>query len=466
VRVGLTDLARLADQLHADSDMPLRELAARDRKIGLKLVTGSNQAKLLAWLDALGGEASTDRHLDNVVATLTGWLGVAGLISGISVMSGLLLAGSQQPVNVLLFLTLFIGTQLLFLLLTFITGFSVARGAVLHLPFENLNPARLLLRRVQARLAKHLGEVNLATIARLAVLRWGQLFGVTFNLGAAAAFLLILLVTDRSFGWSSTLDISEHTMLQVTQVLSAPWSGWLPAANISPETVAATRFHALQVVFDVEQSAAMRAWWPFLFLSMVVYGLLPRVLLWSIFQLQYRWRLATAFLHYPGVSLVLERMASPRIDTQAGGDAPPAETGTGSKIGTVSGGQTFAVLIDWAAAETDSSADLRAMGIEADMKKQAGLQLADDRSLIVDLNREKPATLAIAVKSWEPPLADLADFILALNTGGDCFLLLLPLKGSRITTAEKQDWQHFAGQLPHRRVQILAGESAPAAPVQ
>jgi len=392
--IRLNDLARLAEQLNADSDMPLHKLAARDRKIGMQYKTGSDQSKLMAWLDALGSR--TDLHLDSLVTTISAWLGIAGFISGICVMTGLLVMGRQQPVNVLLFLTLFIGTQLLFLLLTLVVSLSMARAGALHLPFESLNPARFMLRRVLAKLTKHIGEASFATVGRLALLRWGQLFGVAFNIGAAVAFMLILLVTDRSFGWSSTLEISDQVLLRITQVLSAPWSQWLPATEISPDIIAITRFRALQVVFDAQQVAAMRAWWPFLFLNMIVYGLLPRAILWTFFQLQYRRRLDAAFLHYPGAGLVLERMASPRVDTRSDTDMQEAGLAPGQDVGTLVYGRHFTVLIDWAAAVADSSEGLQALGVNAGMIEQAGLQSADDLELISDLNRDKPGNTRLS----------------------------------------------------------------------
>jgi len=461
MRPDLDDLARLDRQLDADSERPLRQLAARDREIGRGLDRGSSQTRLLAWLDRVDSGAGRRPRLEAIAASITLWLGVAGLLSGISVMSGLLLVGRQQPVNVLLFLALFIGTQLLLLLLTLAVGIGVTRGSALHLPFENLNPVRLLWQKALARLSGALGQRHFAVIGRLALLRWGQLFGVWFNLGAAAAFMTILLVTDRSFGWSSTLDISDGAVWRLTQLLSAPWSAWLPAAATSPDLVAATRFHALQVVFDAGQSASMRGWWPFLFMSMVCYGLLPRFVLWSVFRWQYRRRLRLAFTRFPGVSLVLGRIDSPSVATQgeAGGNHP--QTAGYADIGLLPADRRFSVLLDWAGAFAGSSADTGRFAMEAGNTLKAGLDLEADRQLLQRLNRERPASILIAVKSWEPPLSDLGDFIRGLDTGGDCFLLLLPLRGGGISVAERQDWQHFAARFPHRHLTVLAGEAGP-----
>ncbi len=463
MRPDLDDLARLDRQLSADSERPLRELAARDRKIGRNLGPGSDAARLLAWLDSVDDGAGHGLRLETIAGSITLWLGVGGLFAGISVMSGLLLVGRQQPVNVLLFLALFIGTQLLLVLLTLVVAIGASRGRALHLPLEGLNPVRLLWQRALRRLNAALGQRHYAVIGRLALLRWGQLFGVWFNLGAAAAFMVILLVTDRSFGWSSTLDISDGAVWRLAHWLSAPWAAWLPGATISPEVIAATRFRALQLVFDAGQSASMRSWWPFLFMCMACYGLLPRLLLWSLVRWQYRRRLRRVFSRYPGVSLVLDRIASPSVETRAKNAEPRHQAAHYQNPGPLPRGRRFSLLLDWADAVAASGADLRELAIEVDRVVSAGVVLKDDRQLLEKMRQESPATLLIAVKGWEPPLADLADFISGLDPGRDCFLLLLPLGGQAVSAAETQDWQHFAAQFPGRRVRILAGEGAAVA---
>lgn len=463
MRPDLDDLAHLDRQLSADSERPLRELAARDRKIGQSLGPGTNTERLLAWLDTVDTEAGRGLRLEAIAGSITLWLGVSGLLAGISVMSGLLLVGRQQPVNVLLFLALFIGTQLLLVLLTLVVAIGASRGRALHLPLEGLNPVRLLWQRALARLNMTLGQRRYAVIGRLALLRWGQLFGVWFNLGAAAAFMVVLLVTDRSFGWSSTLDISDGVIWHLTHWLSAPWAAWLPGATISPDVIAATRFRALQLVFDAGQSAAMRSWWPFLFMCMVFYGLLPRLLLWSLVRWQYRRRLRRVFSRYPGVSLVLDRIASPSVETRAENAEPRHEATHYQNPGRLPRGRRFSLLLDWAGAVAASGTDLDELAIDADSVVSAGVVLKDDQQVLEKMREDRPAALLIAVKGWEPPLADLADFIRGLGSGRDCFLLLLPLAGHAISAAEVQDWQHFAAQFPGRRVRILTGEGTAVA---
>src|SRR5690606_3958019 len=129
---------------------------------------------------------------------------------------------------------------------------------------SRLNVIHWLVHRSYRRLNEKLRPDQFSPLIRWLMLSLGQLFGVCFNLGALLALLLTLLLMDRSFGWSSTLDISGSGLHQLLQALAAPWSWFWPAAGVDLTLVDSTRYQSLQRQFDADQVQAMRAWWPFL----------------------------------------------------------------------------------------------------------------------------------------------------------------------------------------------------------
>lgn len=342
-----------------------------------------------------------------------------------------------------MFLLLFIGVQLLLLCLTAIAVIGLGSG-YFHLPLELLNPIRLLFLRSSRTLTGSMRWENFQDLIRLALLRGGQWFGIAFNVSAAVTFLLILAATDRSFGWSSTFAISDQALARFVQTMSAPWHWLFAEAQVEYVVIEQSRFHALQTQFNAEQISQMRQWWPFLFASIVFYGLLPRAILWLVFQLLYRRQLAHSFVNFPGASLVLDRLKSPYIQTQVNAEfTPPINEPTHLQKTRPSGSMA---ILNWAGAARDKNKIAQVLNCEVSAIQDAGIDLSKDQFLVQEIQHGDAKAVVIAVKSWEPPLAELRDFIEQLPPTKDCHLLLISLDKKAVTQGELQDWQHFARQ--------------------
>jgi len=62
------------------------------------------------------------------------------------------------------------------------------------------------------------------------------------------------------------------------------------------------------------------------------------------------------------------------------------------------------------------------------------------------------------VKSWEPPMADLADFLDNFASVPRCTLFLIPLPHKSVSTTRLGDWQLFARALAFSVVDVQALE--------
>ena len=74
--------------------------------------------------------------------------------------------------------------------------------------------------------------------------------------------------------------------------------------------------------------------------------------------------------------------------------------------------------------------------------------LADDELGAASINRQRPERLLVAVKAWEPPMADLRDFLGELQSVSHCTLCLVPLPGKSVVEHNLQEWRDFSRELP------------------
>ncbi len=442
------DLVRLSEQMERDRDRSWSELQARDNKIGRHCSgAGNDQAQLLCWLDQLEREADgEDRQ--------SGWLnegtvgvlaGGASFVFGFLAMVGFLFAHGQGMVNVLWFFAIFVCLQVLFWLVSAVTLVLVLMGGT---PASmNLNPARwMLARSVPGR--RHWREFQ--DVIQLVFLRYGQGMGVGFLLGCLSAFVLVLALNDFTFIWSSTFNLSDEVMLAGADTVAAPWARWLPVATVDAEIVAQSRYYPTGGKFSTEQLRSMHSWWPLLLAAMVCYCLLPRLLLWLLARYLYRRRITANFLHYPGVDLVLRRMSQPPIRTQGSGASAGAGTDSVTGEAAVELPQEGVLLVNWSDAISAKELGLftELQGLGADNMVAAGLTFSQDQDALARARQSEVTLVILVVKSWEPPMADLADFIAELVSYASCLVFLRPLDGEDIPSDRIEDWKRFSSDVP------------------
>ena len=451
----LSDLYRLAEQLDLDRELPLHAARERDHAIGLDCHSRDDIGRLLCWLDAVSSpNGPEDAHktpfLSESSAAALGR--ILALVAGFSGMAGFLFAGGRGLVNVFLFMLLFVIVQWM---LCLVAALVMARtlGGSHTPPLLSLNPARLLLARTLPD-KRSLREAQSAL--RLVFLRYGQELGALFTLGAIAAFFVVLALGDFTFVWGSTFQISDTLVEEMTALLAAPWSSWLPAATVSADLIFASRFHPAISSLSPADIDAMRGWWPFLIMCMVSYALAPRLLLWLASRFFYARQVRAAFVCLPGAERVLQRMKSPLVTTQ--GSAGPGQAAQHPATSADRG----LLLLNWANALTpqDVSRFEVFAPVAADNVVSAGVgTLPQERERLAATFSRHFEHIYVAVKSWEPPLADLADILAGFERVPRCTLYLVPLPHKPVSAARLADWQLFARGLAFGAVDVQALES-------
>lgn len=454
----ISDLYHLANQLKQDQDLPLEQLRQRDRDIGLACSAGGSAwQRLHCWLGAVDPDAIHRPAWARSASSLL-LLNLLALLGGFGAMAGVLLGSVNALVNVLFWLLLFVGLQWLLMAGSVLVLIQLLRGRVPRA--SPIDPARWVLHRRWPDV-RTLREAQ--PLLQLLFLRHGQVLGALFAGGAALAFIVLPAVDHYGFVWGSTYQLSDGFMHSLVETLAWPWESFLPGATVAPEVVSSSRYHAGVQVLEARRLEDMSGWWEFLLLVLLVYSLFPRMLLWGVSRWLYRRQLAASLLDYPGVERVLARMQVPLVSTS--GAAAELQPVSGNRAFQVPSSETpltlwpRALLVEVAAAFGENplaSFEELADGQPGLRAQLAGADLATDRQVLVDLPRDDIDRLYLAVKGWEPPVAELADLLEPLFDVPHCSLLLVPLPGRPLPQHKIEDWRAFARALPFQGVDVQA----------
>jgi hypothetical protein len=452
-RPRIADWLDLHAQLRRDESVAYDVAHRRDRPIGALDRVGAAHpaAKLVAWLQAMraldreaGREPLPGRAVADALRLAISGLVVAGLVFGVMAAFGAFAFQPLGRINVVALLAVLVGLQWILLMLS-ILG-ALPKGLRRWVPLLGaepegggpLQPARWALRFVPAAQRAVLEEAfgrgrawekHSAALRRWLLVSAAQASAVAFNVGAIATALLLVVFTDLSFGWSTTLEVEPGTIGAVTDRLAWPWAAFWPEAVPSRELVEATRYFRIAAAPPSDLSpAAYGAWWPFVVMVMAVYGLGPRLVFAMVARSRLRRAVDRAMVDLPGSRRVLERLAAPLVETaarsigEAGAASPHASDVAAGRL------PREAVLLEWADAVAAApegagfsavehfAAGGRRPANEDERAVEAAARSAIDHDLPV----------VVGVRGFEPPLLELLDLLgvlrSALGEGREIFV--------------------------------------------
>ncbi|MEY6433333.1 DUF2868 domain-containing protein [Thioalkalicoccus limnaeus] len=339
-----------------------RSLAERDRALylgGIQEATAGvaehspkhRSLTLRLWLSArrtMDDEETRARQPGQLFARgqrlVTIGLGVAGVLIGMAVAAALLNYDGHRPVNVAWFVALLVVFQLALAALTATLWMSrrstPVRGLVRDFSLLSHVMQPLLTRAMHwtqrgraGGAAREAGEQTLikqgqlqshyalyGSASYLPLLIPAQVFGVAFNIGAVLATVALVWFTDLAFGWGSALDIRSETVHEIARLIALPWSPFFGEGVGYPSLaqVAGSRIQLKDPLF-IFQAEHLRSWRWFLVLSLVTYGLLPRLLLLAATMLAQRRALARLPFSHARTQGLYARMITPNLEAATTG---------------------------------------------------------------------------------------------------------------------------------------------------
>lgn len=346
--------------------------------------------------------------------SLSFMLAVLGSCTGLFLSYGVLSGDVQGQVNLLFLIILFVLLPVMALILSLLLvlrpGGRGLVGWLLEIPMWSGRWRRALMQR------------DLYGDRKAWLVYLTQFFSLGFSIGCLLIYLLLLLATDISFVWRSTL-LAADQLLPLLNALALPWWFW-SEAQASMELLERTRDFRL---LSSDQSAGVVGlWWRYILAAQVCYSILPRFCMLMLARHSFRNRRGSP------VTRELHSVAA----RSAIKDPPLAEV--------VSEFPGQAQLLSWTR--------LPEAVVEGLMQRPEVTQtpLAVSAELTAD---SQPKLLSggvavVLVKGWEPPLGELADFLKALPEPG--FLLPLDWKDTTlrpIGDTHLREWRRFAASL-------------------
>lgn len=426
--------------------------------------------RTLRWLDEF-----EDGRLRQRVASTSGWAwGIAvvfAAVVGVGAAMALFRYDGSRPINVLWVLAIFV-------VLPLITAVLSAIGMLIGWPKAHWMPGATLTNWLWRKLVTHghaesslpwtsLWQRHARVLSpSLTAHAWwvGQSVGLAFVAAGAATFALLLATSDLAFGWASTLNLEPAAVQR--GLAQAFWF----APSLAPDTAMLEATVAERATPFVERYAdhaeAFKAWWLPLLALLLVYGLVPRLALTLFAGWRQRRIIARAFASHPALQEIDARMTTPFVETveasadhraiDNAGDA--AETQTRSFDSRTSAATQL--WLRWADAPLPrdvSRADVLVAGGDATLEE-------DQRSLDVLARAASGAAIRIAVKAWEPPLAEFTDWlrILRKRLGDGPTIEVVAVMRDDHDRGAAHVWQRKLGQLadPWLRISVAkAGET-------
>ncbi|AXS83722.1 MULTISPECIES: DUF2868 domain-containing protein [Marinobacter] len=438
-------------QAQRDKSQSLTFLHRRDRKFALiceEQGVDPNAALWLAHLNRLSGPDTTPSAADQ---TLGFWRRVhagfaaVGLITGLLTMAGLLFYDGGQRINI----TVLLGFVLLQLILALFTSLQSLVG---------WQPWRWLLRRFRTSPA----NIVISRLHPLLMARAAHIGGLCFAISGLATLLVLVVVQDLAFGWSTTLETAAANYHRLVQIIAVPWTWLWPAAVPDLALVEATRFFRAGIDNASPDPGLWGQWWPFVTMLWTTWVLLPRLLMWLVTSALIRNRARRLLSSHPAMHALLYRMETPALDTgnehNDADDLP--DTRARDNLLPLPESDT---LLCWAGAGEPELPEALRSGRHLILRAGGRASLTDDEQTLKQVAEHCLKTRGNAVilltRCWEPPTGELQDFLESARRlwPGGIRVALVPLAADTNLEPDAQQiqpWLRFAERVGNEFVRV------------
>ncbi|MGX5200753.1 DUF2868 domain-containing protein [Aliikangiella sp. IMCC44632] len=342
---------------------------------------------------------------------------------GLVISWGVLSGDAQGRVNLLYLLFIYLFIPLSSLLISIV---SLAFGKGLNLPRLLTKLPKLFDNQIEK-----LRKIKQYNVDKQWFFYQSQVAAIAFSIASLLSYFVLLVISDVNFVWRSTL-IDTETMYRFLKLVASPWLFW-ESAQPSLELLSQTQDSRLLNTYSVSEFHA--AWWQFILAVQLVYCVLARGILLAFTAALFRYRIAKDF----AVQL-LQKATS-------GATSPSENFALASLVHQVN--QNL-YICNWGGFNRAIVTNILGYEPQDERIFSAGPTASIAERKVAERWRGEQLVL---VKSWEPPLGELADYL--ENSHG--FICPVDLKANQLAPIKQnhlEEWQRFANKLPHWKIFI------------
>lgn len=440
-------------------------------------------AQVTAWYERFAPDSiqETAAFYAGVMRGGSRILALLAFLIGLGAAATLFWYDGSVPINMLPVLLFFIFLPLLLLFISvFLSAMSRFRSHILNgfpgVLFNIVTLSGLKFSRLPQHRRRQLEEALIWLRGHYSyfLLSWFRrslhAAGACYVAGALIWMLLYVSITDLAFAWSSTLALSAEHMNGLVRLISWPWQSWLSSAVPDFAIIEQTRFFRASDAGSVMESSS-GVWWRFIFMSVLVYGLLPRLLLFAAYHIHAQRKLRLALSRSEQARRILHLMRPPtvRFDQTAAKNSEIPAAPERDRRSDKPAGRTPALVAFWNISDKElgklgSSPDHLFLQLRDEVQNQyflGGARSSDENNVIIEQlasELRKPShkkagiNLYIVVKYWESPRISFEKVLRNLHQhcepGVDGITLLPLLRNQQdLKEANRVNWQHRINRL-------------------
>lgn len=264
----------------------------------------------------------------------------------------------------------------------------------------------------------------------------GQKLALIFSVASLLAFFSLLLVSDVTFVWRSTL-LSAEQLYPLLKMIAQPWF-FIEAGQPLMLQVESSQDSRLILNTDL---AITGVWWRFIFLSQCFYVIFPRFLL-----------LVWGYRNFKKASAA-HRADDQDKDIIAHGISPVSEVVQLQEICCDTLNVADSIVLNWSILPAQLKTRLFSQFGEPLQLYNIGALAADNE---VQAALQDSRKKLILVAAWEPPMGELEDIM--RETSGTLLVLDWNEEGFKAVESQHLDeWRRFCFQLKNWQFQQLEG---------
>lgn len=343
---------------------------------------------------------------------------IAGFLLGLFLSWSLLSGDQQGRVNLLYLVAIYV----------FLPIFSLLFSSVSLLIGKSWNFAKLisLIPLWSQQQQNELLHLIQHPQAKLHFFYQSQLAAISFSLASLLVLLLLLVSTDVNFIWRSTL-LGPEQLYWLLDGLATPWSFW-PSAQPNFELLQLTQDSRIQT--QKTTNVHFGDWWQFIFAAQLIYAFLLRFI--TIIGCKIVFKMANKNTQ----SVQLVRSRHTKSETINALELAPIINQIKSDF----------ALNNWCGLNQSLLDKIQGkLNHRKISELSAGPLASHSEQMVAERWQE---TQLLIVKGWEPPLAELSDFM----QNGKGYLLPLDWKDENILCLSKRhldEWRRFMKTLPN-----------------